>query len=235
MHPILRTARIVFSAVLWLCLAAVAAAQSRTPAIGTGNGNALPAHLPGAPDFAGIEPSPDAEAVASWVLSVADHGQLPFAIIDKRAARVFVFDGRGRLRGDAPVLLGLAVGDEDVPGIGSLPLSQITPEMRITPAGRFRVQIGRNLKGEDILWVDYDSALSLHRVATGNPREARQQRLDSPTVDDNRISFGCINVPARFFDEVVRSQFAGTNGTVYILPETRPVSELFGPQAQVAR
>lgn len=219
---------------VWLCLSASAAAQNRTPAIGTGSG-AQPAHLPGAPDFAGIEPSPDAEAVASWVLSVADHGQLPFAIIDKRAARVFVFDGRGRLRGDAPVLLGLAVGDEDVPGIGSLPLSQITPEMRITPAGRFRVQIGRNLKGEDILWVDYDSALSLHRVATGNPREARQQRLDSPTVDDNRISFGCINVPARFFDEVVRSQFAGTNGTVYILPETRPASELFGPQAQAAR
>ena len=219
---------------VWLCLSASATAQNRTPAIGTGSG-AQPAHLPGAPDFAGVQPSPDAEAVASWVLSVADHSQLPFAIIDKRAARVFVFDGRGRLRGDAPVLLGLAVGDEDVPGIGSLPLSQITPEMRITPAGRFRVQIGRNLKGEDILWVDYDSALSLHRVATGNPREARQQRLDSPTVDDNRISFGCINVPARFFDEVVRSQFAGTNGTVYILPETRPVSELFGPQAQVAR
>ncbi len=235
MHPILRTARIVFSAVLWLCLAAAAAAQSRTPAIGTGNGNAAPAHLPGAPDFAGVQPTADAEALASWIVSVADHGQLPFAVIDKRAARVYVFDGRGRLRGEAPVLLGLAVGDEDVPGIGSLPLSQITPEMRITPAGRFRVQIGRNLKGEDILWVDYDSALSLHRVATGNPREARQQRLDSPTVDDNRISFGCINVPARFFDEVVRSQFAGTNGTVYILPETRPASELFGPQAQIAR
>ncbi len=235
MHPILRPARIVFSAVLWLCLAAAAAAQSRTPAIGTGNGNAAPAHLPGAPDFAGVQPTADAEALASWILSVADHGQLPFAVIDKRAARVYVFDGRGRLRGEAPVLLGLAVGDEDVPGIGSLPLSQITPEMRITPAGRFRVQIGRNLKGEDILWVDYDSALSLHRVATGNPREARQQRLDSPTVDDNRISFGCINVPARFFDEVVRSQFAGTNGTVYILPETRPASELFGPQAQAAR
>lgn len=235
MHPILRPARIVFSAVLWLCLAAAAAAQSRTPAIGTGNGNAAPAHLPGAPDFAGVQPTADAEALASWILSVADHGQLPFAVIDKRAAQVYVFDGRGRLRGEAPVLLGLAVGDEDVPGIGSLPLSQITPEMRITPAGRFRVQIGRNLKGEDILWVDYDSALSLHRVATGNPREARQQRLDSPTVDDNRISFGCINVPARFFDEVVRSQFAGTNGTVYILPETRPASDLFGPQAQVAR
>lgn len=222
-------------AMLSLCMAMSAAAQNRTPAIGTGSGTLPSAHLPGAPDFAGVEPSPDAEAVASWVLSVADHNQLPFAIVDKRAARVFVFDGRGRLRGDAPVLLGLAVGDEDVPGIGSLPLSQITPEMRITPAGRFRAQIGRNLKGEDILWVDYDSALSLHRVATGNPREARQQRLDSATVDDNRISFGCINVPARFFDEVVRSQFAGTNGTVYILPETRPASELFGPQAQIAR
>ena len=235
MKPIFRPFHSLPLALLMLCMATSAAAQNRTPAIGAGSGASPPAHLPGAPDFAGVEPSPDAEAVASWVLSVADHGHLPFAIIDKRAARVFVFDGRGRLRGEAPVLLGLAVGDEDVPGIGDLPLSQITPEMRITPAGRFRVQIGRNLKGEDILWVDYDSALSLHRVATGNPREARQQRLDSATVDDNRISFGCINVPARFFDEVVRSQFAGTNGTVYILPETRPASELFGPQAQIAR
>ena len=214
-------------AMLSLCMAMSAAAQNRTPAIGTGSGASPPAHLPGAPDFAGVEPSPDAEAVASWVLSVADHGHLPFAIIDKRAARVFVFDGRGRLRGDAPVLLGLAVGDQDVPGIGSLPLSQITPEMRITPAGRFRAQIGRNLKGEDILWVDYDSALSLHRVATGNPREARQQRLDSATVDDNRISFGCINVPATFYEKVVWPTFSRRPGVVYVLPERRAPSETF--------
>ena len=50
----------------------------------------------------------------------------------------------------------------------------------------------------------------------------------SPTPLDNRISFGCINVPAAFFDRVIRPAFKGTNGIVYVLPETRAAREVFG-------
>ncbi|MBP6534582.1 MAG: hypothetical protein KA218_05965 [Arenimonas sp.] len=175
--------------------------------------------------------SSEARHVADWVVVSGDNQRRPFVIIDKTAAKVFVFDAGGSLLRAAPALLGLAERDDDEPGVGALPLSGIRPEIRTTPAGRFVAQMGRNLKGQDILWVDYASGLSLHRVVTGNKVERRQERLDSPTPRDNRISFGCINVPVPFFDEVVKPVFAGLRGVVYVLPETRPASEVFGSYA----
>lgn len=169
-----------------------------------------------------------ARHVADWVVVSGDNRRRPFVIIDKIDAKVYVFDAGGILQRAAPALLGLAERDDDEPGVGALPLSGIRPEIRTTPAGRFVAQMGRNLKGQDILWVDYASGISMHRVVTGNKVERRQERLDSPTPLDNRISFGCINVPVPFFNEVVRPAFAGTSGVVYVLPETRPASEVFG-------
>jgi len=129
------------------------------------------------------------------------------------------------LRGAAPALLGLALGDDTVPGIGTRPLSKILPEERTTPAGRFVATLGRDLK-TDVLWIDYDAAISLHRVITGT-RDNRLARLATATVADNRISYGCINVPAQFFDEVVLPAFKGTKGIVYVLPEVRSLSDVF--------
>ncbi|MBV5276836.1 hypothetical protein JZU56_03175, partial [bacterium] len=56
-------------------------------------------------------------------------------------------------------------------------------------------------------------------------------RLATATPLDNRISYGCINVPAAFFKQVVHPMFAGTSGIVYVLPETRPVMAFFGAYA----
>jgi hypothetical protein len=75
--------------------------------------------------------------------------------------------------------------------------------------------------------VDYKNAVSLHRVITDNPREQRLERLATPTPLDNRISYGCINVPADFYDRFVKPAFTGTNGIVYVLPENRPIGEIF--------
>jgi len=65
-------------------------------------------------------------------------------------------------------------------------------------------------------------------VIAGTPKERRAQRLASPSPDDNRVSYGCINVPVHFFDAVVKPAFTGTNGIVYVLPETRPARVVFG-------
>lgn len=136
-------------------------------------------------------------------------------------------DAHGRLRGAAPTLLGLAPGDYSVPGIGKRKLSDIRPEEPTTPAGRFVASLGYNFNGKDVLWVDYKNGVSLHRVITTNPKEHRLERLASPTPLDKRISYGCINVPAKFFDNVVRPTFTGTSGIVYVLPEIRSISEIF--------
>lgn len=171
--------------------------------------------------------SQEARHLADWVVDSGDNRGMPFVIVDKQEAKVFVFHADGLLRGAAPALLGLALGDDSVPGIGDRKLSTILPEERTTPAGRFVAALDRNLSGKEILWVDYDGAISMHPVVTNNLKEQRAQRLATPTPLDNRISYGCINVPAEFFRSVVSLAFKGTNGIVYVLPETRTSQQVF--------
>jgi hypothetical protein len=178
-------------------------------------------------NFEGEHKSGQTRHMADWVIDSGDNRSMPFAIIDKMDAKVFVFDAHGRLLGAASALLGLARGDYAVPGIGNRKLSDVRPEERTTPAGRFTASLGFNAHGKDVLWVDYKNAVSLHRVITNNPKEHRLERLASPSPLYRRISYGCINVPAKFFDNVVRPTFSGTGGVVYVLPEIRPVSEIF--------
>jgi hypothetical protein len=191
-------------------------------------------------DFGGEAASEDVRLVADWVVASHDHKGLPFIIVDKAGARLFLFDGGERIRGAAPVLLGLARGDDSPAGIGEKKLAAIRPEQRITPAGRFVAALGHNLSGQDILWVDYAAAISLHRVTDPKPgltAGGRSARLASASALDNRISHGCINVSGAFFEQVVRPIFGAAGGIVYVLPETRPARALFSipPRAGHAR
>ena len=169
----------------------------------------------------------DAGAFARRAVTAGDNQQQPFAVIDKKNARLFVYGADGTLKASSPVLLGLAQGDASVPGIGERPMAQIKPEERTTPAGRFVSEPGRNTSGEDIVWVDYDAAISMHRVRATNKAERRLQRLASPSVADNRISYGCINVPATFYDTHVKPMLGARHGVVYVLPESSPMASHF--------
>lgn len=183
---------------------------------------------PGRANFEQEVVSQPSREMADWIVDSSDNRRKPFVIVDKKQAKAFVFDAFGQLLGSAPVLLGLAIGDDSVPGIGQRKLSSIRPEERTTPAGRFVASLDRNLQGEEILWVDYDAAISMHRVVTSNPKERRAQRLDSPSISDRRISYGCINVPVQFYNTVLSPAFTGTDGIVYVLPETRSARDVFG-------
>src|SRR5215203_4859542 len=117
--------------------------------------------------------TPDAAELFESVKRSGDNKGLPFMIIDKRQAHLWVFDPSGKPQGNAPVLLGVARGDHTVPGIGDKKLSEIKTNERTTPAGRFVAELGMNARGEDVVWVDYDAAVSMHRVLTTNPKEQR--------------------------------------------------------------
>lgn len=203
---------------------ASASASASTAATAPGG----PARHPKRANFGQERASPEALHIADWVVDSGDNQGMPFVIVDKVHAKVLMFNADGRLQGAAPALLGLARGDDSVPGIGERQLSTIRPEERTTPAGRFVASLGRDVHGQEMLWVDYDTAISLHRVVKGKPSEQRAQRLNSATAADNRISYGCINVPVNFYDKVVSPAFKGTNGVVYVLPETRSAREVFG-------
>ena len=183
---------------------------------------------PRSADFGAIVARADVHRVADWSVASADHGTQPFAVVDKVKAMLYVFAPTGRLVGASPVLLGLARGDDSVPGIGERRIADIHPHERTTPAGRFAAELGTNTGGEDILWVDYDAAVSMHRVRTVKASDRRRERLASATPDDNRISYGCINVPAAFFDGFVKPLFSPRDGIVYVLPDTKRPAEVFG-------
>ena len=186
---------------------------------------------PSAPAPAQASPPQSASAdvmeLARWIKDSGDNMRLPFLLVDKVNAQVHVFDPDGKLRGSAPALLGMARGDRLLAPNGAT-LKQMRPFERITPAGRFVSRLSIDDEGKELLVMDYAAAISLHPVIKGTPEERRAERLGSPTSQDNRISYGCINVPKAFYSNSVRPTFAGTRGVVYVLPEMGPVSAVFG-------
>ncbi len=178
-------------------------------------------------EFGTAPVSYDVRRIAGWAADGGDAQGQPFMVVDKKAAEVHVFDATGRLVGSAPVLLGSARGDHSVPGIGQRPISAVRPFERTTPAGRFITAPGRNLDGEPVVWIDYESAVSMHRVRATVARERRLARLASASAADNRISYGCINVPVSFYEFVIWPAFSREPGIAYVLPDKKPLHEIF--------
>jgi hypothetical protein len=214
------TASAVVATLLSGCLptAPVAPAQAELAA----------AVAPRTADFGGTAVGAEVRQLADQVAASADNQGAGFVIIDKPRALLYVFSAGARLRGQTAVLLGSALGDVSVPGIGQRPIALVRPDERTTPAGRFVAEPGRNSAGEDVVWVDYAAAVSMHRVRANQPRERRLERLASPTSADNRISYGCINVPVRFYEAHVRPTFARQRALVYILPDHVPPQQVAG-------
>ena len=202
-------------------------------------GSALAAENPPPPGATASPPrSTDAEGevsrseatarVADWVAASRDNGSLPYIIIDKATASLFLFNAKGKSLGKVPVLIGVAVGDDATPGIGNKNLAEIGPAEKTTPAGRFLAKYGSAAGKQKVLWVDYATSVALHPIPPGaSKKERRRQRMLSPTSDDNRITFGCINVPTAFYSKNVRPLFQRKGGYVYVLPDTKPLEEVF--------
>lgn len=182
------------------------------------------------------QPSSDVVALVNWAQRSDDNHSRPFVVVDKVNARLFVFDADGRVADQTPVLLGLARGDESVPGIGKKKYADMRPEERTTAAGRFVAERGRNLTGEDIVWLDYEAALAIHRIRP-NTFQQRLSRFASANAGDKRISYGCVNVPVAFFENVIAPLFARGKAIVYVMPEQQRVDRFFGfaePQQQAS-
>jgi hypothetical protein len=173
----------------------------------------------------------DVRNLVDWILNSVDHQQLPFIVIDKKEAKVFVFQPDGKPEGATEALLGTTVGDETIPGVGKKKISEISLEERTTPAGRFEADLGFDLRRSELLWIDYESGFSMHVVVTTNASERRLQRLSSENVEDHRITYGCINVSSRFYKEVIHATFKNSKGIVYILPEVSSIQKVFGLEA----
>ena len=205
-----RALRIAATGVLW---AAVAAAGTSSWAASAGSSDAL--------------------KLADWVKRSADHQGRPFAVVDKRAARIYVYDGAGVLVGQSAALLGATPGDHTVPGVGQrAQTGSVRDDERTTPAGRFDSVPGRNLTGEHVVWAEYASAFAIHRVRPGRSHALRTNRLATASGADNRVSDGCVVVPPRFYEQVVQKVLGGVRSVTYVLPETRSAAEFLAALEQ---
>jgi len=77
-----------------------------------------------------------------------------------------------------------------------------------------------------VLWISYKDSIAMHPVITSDWREQRKKRLNSPSPADNRITYGCINVSADFYDNHIKPLFANSAGIAYVLPESKQVAEV---------
>lgn len=164
-----------------------------------------------------------------WVGATKNNEGLPFVVVDKVNARVYAFTPAAQLKATAPVLLGAGTGDMMLVSPDA-PMSSMPPQKRITPAGRYPSRLVIDNHGKVVLLVDGPNLITMHVVAKGTPTQRRAERLASVTSDDNRVSFGCINVPPAFFATVLDPDFRPAKGVVYILPEKQTAARLFGFQ-----
>lgn len=175
-----------------------------------------------------VLPSPAAQRVISWVMGAHDNQGLPWAVVDKVNATIFLFAPDGKPLAAEPVLIGIMPGDEASPGVGTKTLASLGPAEKTTPAGRYLAKFGLPVAGERVLWVDYATSVALHPIPKdAGAKEKRRERMLSPTPDDNRITFGCINVPQAFYTKQLRPTFRKKGGYVYILPDTKTLEEVF--------
>lgn len=175
-----------------------------------------------------LKASAEAQQLLSWIQRSGDHQGQPFALVDKRQAMLYVFGADGRLAGSSVALLGSARGDHIVPGVDArTQAGALRAEDKTTPAGRFQAQPGRNLQGEDVVWVDYESAFAIHRVRPGKAWKARTERLATAAPADKRVSWGCVVVPVAFYQDVVAKVLGAGRSVVYVLPESQPAKSFF--------
>src|SRR6478609_6072974 len=71
-----------------------------------------------------ITPSADTLRVADWIATSGDNQNLPYAIVDKNIAALFLYDADGNALAQVPVLVGIALGDDATPGVGTKDLSE---------------------------------------------------------------------------------------------------------------
>ena len=191
----------------------------------------LPAAAAAPREFLAARPSTEAKRTVDWILKTGDAQGKPFAVVDKRAARIYVFHADGKLAGQSPALLGQTFGDHTVPGVGQRAQSgEVAPDERTTPAGRFEAVPGQNDKGEHVVWVDYASAFAIHRLRPGFSYQARASRLSTTAAGAKRVSWGCVVVPVAFYQQVVERVLGKARSVVYVMPETAPMRTVFGAE-----
>lgn len=155
-----------------------------------------------------------ASAVNSWVQQSKDNAGRPYIIADKQSGEIHIVGADGTVKATAPALYGRKMGDGMT--IGETPAGIFTIHQEAAPAS-----YGGDL--QQFATAPDGDVYAIHRVLTNNKQD-RPGRLASPTAEDNRISLGCINIPADLYNKYLSGKF---DGKLYVLPDQRSLGDVF--------
>jgi hypothetical protein len=160
-----------------------------------------------------------------------------FIVVDKPNQMLYAFNKDGVLIDKAVTLTGKAIGDvRDKMGLSPW---EVPAAKQVTPAGKFTGKFQLSKDYGSIIAMEETregnkAVLAVHRVALHNTSQNREGRMASPTVEDNRISQGCVNVPSQFYDSVLAPNFQGES-QIYVMPDQSDAVGYFGIQDTVTK
>lgn len=166
----------------------------------------------------------DVAAIRDEILKTHDAHGLPFLILEKERARLHVFDALGVLLGSSPILLGPPLEEVASGPFMARRIPATTVDAQVAPTGRFLAEQGVNLQGEDVVWIDFAAGLAMERLSGSAEAEKRRPRANGPKARGSRIACSCVNVPAGFYDRVVKPSMGLGKAVVYLLPEKAPLA-----------
>lgn len=152
-----------------------------------------------------------AKATLDHINETSDNGGRPFIIADKKAGKLYLMNAEGKVVETTPALFGRDTSDA-------------ARTDRATGAGKYDLTYNRDQRlpsGYEGSVQSFDTGtngetFAIHRVIDVKG-ENRSGRLASATARDNRITHGCINVPAEFYNKHLDGELGAV---LYVLPET---------------
>ena len=167
-----------------------------------------------------------AKATLDHINETSDNGGRPFIIADKKAGKLYLMNAEGKVVETTPALFGKDSSDA-------------ARTDRATGAGKYDLTYNRDQRlpsGYEGSVQSFDTGtngetFAIHRVIDIKG-ENRSGRLASATARDNRITHGCINVPAEFYNKHLDGELGAV---LYVLPETANwQGSLYQPTARQA-
>jgi uncharacterized protein YbcI len=186
------------------------------------------------PEAAKSKMSPLAQDVYGAMAPVAMKTGKWFMVADKPNGMLHIFKEDGSHALSDPTLYGKDKGDvlDKVSSLEGGP--------KVTPAGKFTMKESpADYAGKTSLILveskDHTGYIAIHAADVSTPSENRLGRLDTPTAEDNRVSYGCINTKHDTFIKKIKPNIASLDGgLIFVLPETaESTAEMFKPETKV--
>ena len=169
-----------------------------------------------------------------------EYGDSNYVIVDKKTCTATVYSKDGQPLKSYEVIVGASIGDDLSTAYAADKDLQISG--RRTVPGEYKLGKrsstfgGMRILGDlnEVFDPDVEkrkdapgskgtralgaTALAMH--ATANPK-VRNKYYNNGTLNDNRQSMGCVNIPLDDLNEMEKEYGIGTNSKVYILPEIK--------------